>query len=577
MKCFFRTDNAQPNIEMSQKLTMRIECQGKRADTVQRSDAASANAPFLLSLLLAFMGATLPVFAGCSRTEDPGLAGDFVEAVSSMGGEVQAADNIVRPTAPVDEFDLQLQEDLRKIVNSAIADAGQRSKGRVRPSDVRVALHVRERGSGRVRAALGDRQALMPASGLKLVTTAAALVLLGPKWEFVTPMEALGPIVEGRLEGDLVLRAAGDPLYAADGTGRMEGRLSELSQALIRSGVRSVSGQLILDEGSFPDPGPGPGWPDSKQHWQDYCAFAAGFSANAGMLVASVKPTKVGALAAIEVHPEPHGLPRRYDTKTVSGSINDVRIGATPYAASVRGSIGSKLSIVEASFAHPDPVQMFGSVLMGEFERAGIDIAGGLARQRGAAQGDWLGSMRTPLADMLIPINAHSVNSVADHVFFATGLAVEKQATREAGRNATARALERLGVSDQDLIQVDGSGLSRDNRISPRQMSALIDGVLSLESAGSQAWLESLAVAGTSGTLEKRMRDSPARGRVFGKTGWIEGASSLSGLARSVDGREYVFSILVSYPRKESGLNTYVWKPMHDAIATRIVSGAKVR
>lgn len=558
-------------------LTMLLVRQSKRARTIRRNRTGGAKPSLMLSLLLGCVGAALPILAGCSRAEDPDLAGDFVEAVSSLGSEVQAADNIVRPAAPVDEFDLQLQEDLRKIVNSAVADAGQRSKGRVRPSDVRVALHVRERGSGRVRAALGDRQALMPASGLKLVTTAAALVLLGPSWEFVTPMEAVGPIVAGRLEGDLVLRAAGDPLYAADGTGRMEGRLSELSQALLRSGVRSISGRLILDEGSFPDPGPGPGWPSSKQHWQDYCALAAGFSANAGMLVASVKPTKVGAMASIEVHPEPHGLPRRYDTKTVAGSINDVRIGATPYAASVRGSIGSKLNEVEASFAHPDPVQLFASALLGEFERVGIDVPGGFVRRRNAPQGTWLGSMRTPLADMLIPINAHSVNSVADHVFFATGLAVEKQATREAGRNATARALERLGVSDQDLIQVDGSGLSRDNRISPRQMSALIDGVLGLESAASQAWLESLAVAGTSGTLEKRMREGPARGRVFGKTGWIEGASSLSGLARSVDGREYVFSILVSYPRKESGLNTYVWKPMHDAIATRIVSGAKVR
>jgi D-alanyl-D-alanine carboxypeptidase/D-alanyl-D-alanine-endopeptidase (penicillin-binding protein 4) len=104
-------------------------------------------------------------------------------------------------------------------------------------------------------------------------------------------------------------------------------------------------------------------------------------------------------------------------------------------------------------------------------------------------------------------------------------------------------------------------------------LSELLAHGLSLPGDASRLMLGSLAVAGEAGTLEDRMRDGAARGRVRGKTGWINGASSLSGIAEALDGRRYVFSILVNYPRI-GGLNTTVWKPMQDAMCERLVGGA---
>ncbi|TAJ15324.1 MAG: D-alanyl-D-alanine carboxypeptidase/D-alanyl-D-alanine-endopeptidase, partial [Planctomycetota bacterium] len=138
------------------------------------------------------------------------------------------------------------------------------------------------------------------------------------------------------------------------------------------------------------------------------------------------------------------------------------------------------------------------------------------------------------------------------------------------GRAATARALAALGVSSDGLVQVDGSGLSRDNRISARQLSALVHAVLASGGESAALWRGSLALAGQTGTLEKRLVGTPSAGRVRAKTGFIGGTSSLSGIATSLDGRERVFAILVNYPDVD-GLNNSCWKPMQDEIVRFLV------
>ncbi len=98
--------------------------------------------------------------------------------------------------------------------------------------------------------------------------------------------------------------------------------------------------------------------------------------------------------------------------------------------------------------------------------------------------------------------------------------------------------------------------------------------VLTQDRRSARLYLESLAVAGERGTLEDRMGDSVARGRVRAKTGFIDGTSALSGVAQALDGRHFVFSILVNYP-DSGGLNKSVWKPMQDELCERLVEAVK--
>ncbi|MEM7309739.1 MAG: D-alanyl-D-alanine carboxypeptidase/D-alanyl-D-alanine-endopeptidase, partial [Planctomycetota bacterium] len=481
------------------------------------------------------------------------------------------------PAPPIPEAEReQRTRRVDAIVARWVAEAERRSKGKVNAGNVSVAVHAVEVGGarrGELVARLSDR-ALRPASNMKLVTTAVALTLLGPDWHFETRLDSAAPIEGGVLRGDAVVRAGGDPLTDDDGTGVVEARLDALVDGLRARGVTRIEGAVLLDEGSFARPAPPPGWPDSSQHWTDYCALSGGFTVNGGVLRATLARGSGSALD-VRVHPAPYGLRSNYGVRV--GSKNDVRVGATVSACTVKGELPSAaVDGWQASFSHPDPVDLFESVLRDRFARAGIEVAGGFARRRGPPpeSSAVLATMRSPLADVLVPINTHSVNGVADQVFLATGAAVVGDGSRQGGMAATARALERLGVPAGGLEQVDGSGLSRDNRASARQIVALMEAVHGMQPAVREAFFRSLPVAGETGTLSKRMRGSPAQGRVFAKTGWISGASALSGLERTPSGRQVLFSILVEYPRHVSGMNTHAFKPMQDELVLALFEEA---
>jgi D-alanyl-D-alanine carboxypeptidase/D-alanyl-D-alanine-endopeptidase (penicillin-binding protein 4) len=457
---------------------------------------------------------------------------------------------------------------VRAAVERARAEAERLTKGRVAAGEVRVSVHVRELGGAPGGLSLDADRAQIPASNMKLVTSAAALVLLGPGWHFTTTAEGAGELADGTLAGDLVLRAGGDPLYDPQAGGSVDALLAPLVEGLWNAGLRRVAGDLVLDEGDFAAPAAVPGWPEEGQHWAEYCALAGGFSANRGCLTATVTPTQAGRPAQVRLEPRHHGLPQTIDVETAQGGKLLVRLdGRGSAGVIVRGAVPARSAPWSDSFAHRDPVLLFGSALQGALRARGIEIEGDLRRERLARGGAPLAHLRTPLAAVLGPINTDSNNAVADQLFLALGHARGGAGTREAASRATAQALERLGVPSRDFLQTDGSGLSRHNRVSARQITALIAAVLELPGPAPALFRSSLAVGGRTGTLDDRLQGPTVAGRVFAKTGFIGGVSALSGLVESATGPRYAFSILVEYPATD-GLNKNCWKPMQDEICT---------
>jgi len=506
-------------------------------------------------------------------------SGGATAAAEDQGGAAVAADAVeAGPLPPAERaaegrttIDRALQRRIESAIAAAVRDGGARSKGRVTSASSAVAVHVVELESGLERVAIQPDLALRPASNMKLVTAAAALVLLGVDWHFETVFEAAGTLADGTLEGDLVARAAGDPLFRHDGDGGLDPWLDALARELGAAGIERVSGALVLDEAGFAIPGPGPGWPNAADHWQEYCALSGGFSANAGCITAEVRPGAGGGAARVRVRPRNHGLQRK---GTVSTSARRSRLNLAVEARSrgltVRGTIPADVTTYQTRFAYPDPVELFGHAVVGGLARRGLSIEGGFRRQRDAPGGAAVARLRSPLEPLLVPILEHSNNSVSDQLFLALGHATQERGDRTGGAAASALALERLGISTQGFAQVDGSGLSRENRVSPRQLTALLGAVQRGDPAAARALREALPLAGESGGLEGRMQRDPARGRVRAKTGFIGGTSGLSGVVETLDGRTLCFSILVSYPRVD-GLNTHVWKPLQDRICELLV------
>lgn len=544
----------------------------------------STSSPARLTLLLVANGVCLfvlwrmfqPLFAARSAEAGavPVLAAASGEDADDLAGGSAAA--APRARATLDEpplalalssaratrgRDRALEDAIRARIGAAEEKARNATKGKVGPRTVEVAVHVREAGRAGELVSIDAQRAMRPASNLKLVTSAAGLYLLGADWRFRTVFSSSAPIVEGELKGDLAVRAAGDPLYDPEAQGKVERFFAVVAAELKRHGIRSIAGSLLLDEGSFLEPAPGPAWPPSNQHWAEFCALCGGFNANAGCLTARVHPDRELDAAHVAVEPRAHGLDAKINVATLAKGKLDLRVLARGNELSIAGSIPRSVPEYEVRFAAPDPVLLFGRSALAALRAGGIRVEGGLARKRGAAAGRALAEIDTPLLDLLVPINTHSNNVCADQLYLALGDALGGGGTREGGAHATRMALERLGVPTEGFVQVDGSGLSRDDRVSASMITALIDGVLRLDKRTAQAYVDSLAVGGETGTLEKRRVD----GRVRAKTGFIAGTSALSGLVETKEGRTLVFSILVDYPKWE-GLNTSCWKPMQDEI-----------
>jgi D-alanyl-D-alanine carboxypeptidase/D-alanyl-D-alanine-endopeptidase (penicillin-binding protein 4) len=135
------------------------------------------------------------------------------------------------------------------------------------------------------------------------------------------------------------------------------------------------------------------------------------------------------------------------------------------------------------------------------------------------------------------------------------------------------QALERLGLSAASVHQVDGSGLSREDRVTARALCALLEAVLGAEPERARLYRDSLAVMGRKGTLEERLRGTAAEGHVFAKTGWIGGVSCLSGYAAPAGRTPRVFSVLIEYPSEVNGLNTSCFKKLQDELVLLLFEG----
>jgi len=541
----------------------------------------------LITGLLALMG-----LSSCreSQAAEPGAAQPSVAWIGNGGASAGGNAAAVAPRVAGEERALPvadseqpasprrsaaLEKDLSQLVDAGFRKAAKLSKGKLTSAETLISISVRDAETGAIVADVRGARSMRPASNMKVVTTAAALALLGINGTFETRFELAGPVEDGVLRGDLIVRGGGDPVVRDGSGGRVEAFFDPLTAALAKAGIDRIAGDVVLDEGDFLVPGTGPSWPSANQHWKDYCAFAAGLTLNGGVLEAQVTARSAGSKASVQLHPIPTGIKQQIGVTTKAGSLNDVRVGATSKRVTVGGAIGAHTGLVDATFRHPDPVGLFGAVLEDRVTQAGISIDGGIVRRRGSPAGVPLLVISSQITDSLVPINTYSTNAVADQLFFKMGHDFGGGGTRAGGQTAVSLALDELGVSAQGLVQVDGSGLSRDNRVAPVQLSALLWGALRGFDRGrgaAQLFKDSLAVMGRSGTLEERMKNQAAAGHVFAKTGFIDGTSALSGLVVRPDGRALIFSILVNYPTI-GGLNKGAWKPMQEDMVARLFAG----
>jgi len=416
--------------------------------------------------------------------------------------------------------------------------------------DAAVAISVVDVETGTLRhARLVDRP-MAPASNLKLLTTAAAIGLLGPHAELTTRVVAgVEPDAEGVLAGDLIVVGAGDPSLRADALEPegIEDPAALLAEFVGRAGVRRVDGALVLDTAALLDGPVHPDWLTTDLH-RDFAAPVGALSIHRNCLAVEFDGRGPGArlLTVADGFELSGGIERapRPSTFDVGYARPDER-GRVRVWGRMSADVDARVRLVPVR----EPARLFGASLLARLRERGIAVRDGVRVEPGAEQDTApvvdLVRLSSPISRAVLLANKESDNSMADHLFKVLGHRVVGEGSFDGGRRAVLEFLEgQVGTPTAGIVLRDGSGLSDKNRITARAMTDTLVHMAHAPGPARRLFLRSLAVAGVDGTLDDRLREAPGRGRVRAKSGFISGVSGLSGYAYAHDGRVLAFSIL---------------------------------
>ncbi len=400
----------------------------------------------------------------------------------------------------------------------------------------------------------------VPASNMKLFTTALALSKLGPEYRFRTTLETLGTISsEGVLVGDLALVGRGDPNLSnrkfpyelkEEFEGPPEKALGELADALVAKGVKEISGDVIGDDSYFPRERYPNGWEIDDMVWEYGAAISAIVVDDNTVALTLTPGEQAGNPVQAAVTPTTPDFTVENDVSTSAANAkSDLTLTREPGAnlVVVKGSLPAKSAQRKLVLAIEEPAQHAAATLKRLLEERGLRVAGVAKTRHDHAElgGDPLvlaEHVSVPLGDAVKLINKISQNLHAEMLLRTVARQNAEWATPDELMKVPLDFYATAGIAPGDVIQTDASGLSRHDLATPRAI------VMLLSFAQKQSWFEfyyaSLPVAGEDGTLEDRMKNTPAAGRIHAKTGSVDHVKTLSGFAETPGGRRLIFSFL---------------------------------
>ncbi len=386
----------------------------------------------------------------------------------------------------------------------------------------------------------------IPASNVKLLTTAAALRQLSPEFRIRTSVYTAGA-------GSLRLVGRGDPSLT-------DAQLRELAQQLKRQGIRNVR-QLIVDDGYFQGNSVNLSW-----DWEDiqaaYGASVNSLVLNQNAVELTLSPQKLGQPLGVSWSDPIAARQWRIENDSVTAEA------ATPISVTVNGVLGQPALQIKGQLAVDAEPEVFGLAILDPAEyflqhfrsalaAEGISVGVAVVSRDGSA-GEWeLAAIESPpLSVLLVEINQESNNLYAEVLLRSLQASVQSAAgepllgvganidSAELGLNRVKTTLTALGVDPESYVLADGSGLSRQNLVSPQAIAQTLK--LMAQTPQASIYRASLPTAGATGTLQRRFLNTAAQGNLQAKTGTLSGVSALSGYLNVPNYQPLVFSIMVN-------------------------------
>ena len=400
----------------------------------------------------------------------------------------------------------------------------------------------------------------VPASNMKLLTTALALDKLGLNYRFRTTVETEGVLSPaGLLTGNLILVGRGDPNLSnrkfpfetkEEFDGPPDRVLAELADQIAARGVKEISGDVVGDDSYFPRERYPDGWEIDDMVWEYGAAISAIVVGDNTVTLMLTPGGKSGEPASAFVEPATPDFTVKNEVFTSAAKEKaDLRLTREPGAQTVvvTGTLPARSAPHKLVLAIEEPAQHAASLLAQLLVDRGVRLTGKI---RALHDPDFREATRTVLAEHLsLPLGdtIKLVNKISQNLHSEVLL---RTAARQQGRWATPEELlkfpeefyARAGIAEDDVTQTDGSGLSRHDMVTPRALVAL------LQFAQKQPWFAdyyaSLPIAGVDGTLNERMKNSVITGRIHAKTGSVSHVRTLSGYADTPGGHRLIFSFL---------------------------------
>jgi len=414
---------------------------------------------------------------------------------------------------------------------------------------------VQEVGANVITVEHNPREPMNPASAVKIITTLAALESLGPAFDWQTELYPLGPVTDGVLNGDLLMKGGGDPFLVED-------QLRNMLKSLQRAGVEHINGNLVLD-GSYFDSSVANGELIDNQGGRAYNTRPNAIISNFQAMTFFFYPHPNGR--DVIIHSDPR-LPNvkitnrlKLANRSCSGYQRGISFNFNPEDQSeviFEGNFPSRCdrySMVREVLNAPDYTHGLFSTLWSEL---GGEFNGDV--RLGAVPDDIEPSViwnSLPLSDIIKSINKYSNNVMTRHLLLTLGAEIlGPPATVAKGIEAVNSYLEVKSLDSTALTMSNGAGLSRGTRVT----TDLLNKVLQI------AWLSpympefvaSLPINGMDGTMRNRARGSDLSGRMHVKTGSLDEVAAVAGYVHAQSGKIYSVAAIVNHELADRGPGT---------------------
>ena len=394
-----------------------------------------------------------------------------------------------------------------------------------------------------------NERSVQPASVMKLVTTAAALSLLDPKATVATDIYVTGEVVEGRLDGDVIIKGHGNALLSsARSMFPREAFANAVAMALRKEGIKEVAGNIVGD-GTMLKQSPVPSewtWEDMGNH---YAPAISGLNYGDNMFEIVLNTSRKGQKpSVVKIEPMVDGLSIDNQLMSNDYAFDSAYVFGAPFQNEriLLGAVPHRQPQFRVKGDVPDPAQFAASRIKTSLIGSGIAVKGQALSAGKDNVPDYekarliFSHKSEPLSFVAKQTNVFSVNLFAEMLLRQIALAYG-DGSETAGIGKVMEFLRAKGIDVEGMRMFDGCGLAPADRVTAHMIVELL-----AKMHANQDFVSSLAVAGKTGTVYSFLKNTRLEGKARLKTGTTKAVIAYSGYAEGSDGKTYIVSIIVN-------------------------------